>query len=67
VDFLDGLKVKPQIVFITSKAEYAMKALMMMDYLQNLLQSIGSTHLKRAIDLHLLKKENKEEEGEHIL
>jgi DNA-binding LytR/AlgR family response regulator len=22
----DGLKVKPQIVFITSKAEYAMKA-----------------------------------------
>jgi two-component system LytT family response regulator len=25
-DFLDGLKVKPQIIFITSKAEYAMKA-----------------------------------------
>ena len=25
-DFLDGLKTKPQIIFITSKAEYAMKA-----------------------------------------
>jgi DNA-binding LytR/AlgR family response regulator len=24
--FLDGLKIKPQIVFITSKAEYALKA-----------------------------------------
>jgi two-component SAPR family response regulator len=33
-DFLDGLKVKPQIVFITSKAEYAMKAFDYdMDYL----------------------------------
>jgi DNA-binding LytR/AlgR family response regulator len=43
---LDGLKVKPQIVFITSKAEYAMKAFDYdaTDYLQNLLQSIGSTH-----------------------
>jgi two-component SAPR family response regulator len=36
-DFLDGLKVKPQIVFITSKAEYAMKAFDYdaTDYLQN--------------------------------
>jgi two-component system LytT family response regulator len=26
-DFLDGLKIdKPQVIFITSKAEYAMKA-----------------------------------------
>jgi two-component SAPR family response regulator len=36
------LKTKPQIVFITSKAEYAMKAFDYdaTDYLQNLLQSI---------------------------
>ena len=25
-DLLDGLKIKPQIIFITSKAEYAVKA-----------------------------------------
>ena len=25
-DFIDGLKLKPQIIFITSKAEYALKA-----------------------------------------
>lgn len=25
-DFLDGLRIKPQIIFITSKAEYAMTA-----------------------------------------
>jgi DNA-binding LytR/AlgR family response regulator len=44
-DFLDGLKVKPQIVFITLKKEYAMKAFDdATDYLQNQLQSIGSTH-----------------------
>jgi two-component SAPR family response regulator len=59
---LDGLKVKPQIVFITSKAEYAMKAFDYdMDYLQNLLNRFNAS-VKRAIDLHLLKKENKEEE-----
>ena len=36
-DFLDGLKTKPQIIFITSKAEYAMKAFDYdaTDYLQN--------------------------------
>jgi two-component SAPR family response regulator len=66
-DFLDGLKVKPQIVFITS--EYAMKAF---DYdarttsVKPIAIDRFNASVKRAIDLHLLKKENKEEEGEHI-
>ncbi len=68
-DFLDGLKIKPQIVFITSKAEYAMKAFDYdaTDYLQKPI-SIDrfSASVKRAIDLHLLRRENKEDEGEHI-
>jgi DNA-binding LytR/AlgR family response regulator len=68
-DFLDGLKIKPQIIFITSKAEYAMKAFDYdaTDYLQKPI-SIDrfSSSVKRAIDLHLLKRENKEDEGEHI-
>lgn len=68
-DFLDGLKTKPQIIFITSKAEYAMKAFDYdaTDYLQKpiALERFNAS-VKRAIDLHLLKTENKEEEGEHI-
>ncbi|MGO4904217.1 LytR/AlgR family response regulator transcription factor [Flavobacterium sp. W20_MBD1_R3] len=68
-DFLDGLKVKPQIVFITSKAEYAMKAFDYdaTDYLQKPIAiDRFNASVKRAIDFHLLKKENKEDEGEHI-
>ncbi|MGL2993224.1 LytR/AlgR family response regulator transcription factor [Flavobacterium sp. TSSA_36] len=68
-DFLDGLKTKPQIIFITSKAEYAMKAFDYdaTDYLQKpiALERFNAS-VKRAIDLHLLKTENKEEEGDHI-
>lgn len=68
-DFLDGLKTKPQIIFITSKAEYAMKAFdyHATDYLQKpiALERFNAS-VKRAIDLHLLRTDNKEEEGEHI-
>ena len=68
-DFLDGLKVQPQIIFITSKAEYAMKAFDYdaTDYLQKPIAiDRFNASVKRAIDFHLLKKENKENEGEHI-
>jgi len=68
-DFLDGLKTKPQIVFITSKAEYAMKAFDYdaTDYLQKPISvERFNASVKRAIDFHSLKKENQEEEGEHI-
>ena len=68
-DFLDGLKVKPQIIFITSKAEYAIKAFDYdaTDYLQ---KPIGldrfNSSVKRALDFHSLKSESQEEDGEHI-
>jgi DNA-binding LytR/AlgR family response regulator len=68
-DFLDGLKIKPQIIFITSKSEYAMKAFDYdaTDYLQKPIAiDRFNASVKRAIDFHLLKKDNKEEEGEHI-
>ena len=68
-DFLDGLKVKPQIIFITSKAEYAMKAFDYdaTDYLQKpIALDRFNASVRRAMDFHMLKKENQEEEGEHI-
>jgi DNA-binding LytR/AlgR family response regulator len=68
-DFIDGLKVKPQVIFITSKAEYALKAFDYdaTDYLQKpiLLERFNAS-VKRAFDLHMMKSENHEEEGEHI-
>ncbi len=68
-DFLDGLKVKPQIIFITSKAEYALKAFDYdaTDYLQKPIAiDRFNASVKRAIDFYLLKKDNKDEEGDHI-
>lgn len=68
-DFLDGLKTKPQIVFITSKAEYAMKAFDYdaTDYLQKPIAiDRFNSSVKRALDLHMLKTDSKDEEGEHI-
>lgn len=68
-DFLDGLKIKPQIIFITSKAEYAIKAFDYdaTDYLQKPITiDRFNASVRRATDLYSLKKENKEDEGEHI-
>ncbi|HQK39294.1 MAG TPA: LytTR family DNA-binding domain-containing protein, partial [Flavobacterium alvei] len=68
-DFLDGLKTKPQIIFITSKAEYAMKAFDYdaTDYLQKpIAVDRFNASVKRAIDMHLLKSETHDEDGEHI-
>lgn len=65
-DFLDGLKVKPQIVFITSKAEYALKAFDYdaTDYLQKPISvERFNTSIKRVMDLHVLKNESHEAEG----
>jgi two-component system LytT family response regulator len=68
-DFIDGLKVKPQVIFITSKAEYALKAFDYdaTDYLQKpiVLERFNAS-VKRALDFHMMKRENYEEEGEHI-
>jgi two-component system LytT family response regulator len=68
-DFLDGLKAKPQIVFITSKAEYAVKAFDYdaTDYLQKpITVERFNSSVKRALDLYLLKSEIHEENGEYI-
>lgn len=67
--FLDGLNVKPQIIFITSKAEYALKAFDYdaTDYLQKpIAVDRFNASVKRAMDLYLLKFESAEEDGDHI-
>lgn len=68
-DFLDGLKTKPQIIFVTSKAEYAMKAFDYdaTDYLQKpIALDRFNASVKRAVDQYLYKHDNKDDEGEHI-
>lgn len=68
-DFLDGLKTKPQIIFVTSKAEYAMKAFDYdaTDYLQKPIAiERFNASVKRAVDQYLYKNDNKDDEGEHI-
>lgn len=68
-DFLDGLKQKPQIIFITSKADYAVKAFDYdaTDYLQKPISvDRFDSSVKRAIELHKLRHEITEEEGDYI-
>lgn len=68
-DFLDGLKNKPQIVFITSKSDYAVKAFDYdaTDYLQKpIAVERFDAAVKRAIDLYKLRTEGVEEEGDYI-
>ena len=68
-DFLDGLNKKPQIIFITSKAEYAMKAFDYdaTDYLQKpIAVDRFNASVKRAIEMYLLKSETHDEDSEHI-
>ena len=65
-DFLDDLKVKPQIVFITSKSEYAIKAFDYdaTDYLQKpITLDRFNASVQRAMEFHKL---NMEDENEHI-
>lgn len=69
-NLLDGLKEKPQIIFITAKAEYAVKAFDYdaTDYLQKpITKERFNAAIKRAMDMHMLRKDTGfEEEGEHI-
>lgn len=68
-DFIDGLKDKPQVVFISSKADYALKAFAYeaVDYLQKPIESDRFNFaVKRVCDLHMLKKENTDEDGGFI-
>jgi len=69
-NLLDGLKEKPQIIFITAKAEYAVKAFDYdaTDYLQKpITKERFNAAVKRAMDMYILRKDTGfEEEGEHI-
>lgn len=67
-NLLDGLKNKPQTIFITSKAEYAVKAFDYdaTDYLQKpITKERFIIAVKRALDMHSLRKDNIEEEVEN--
>ncbi len=67
---LDGLKVKPQIVFITSKADYAVKAFdyEATDFLQKpISKERFQKAVKKALELHQLRNEVHEDHGESII
>jgi DNA-binding LytR/AlgR family response regulator len=68
-NFLDALKVKPQIVFVTAKTDYALKAFEYnaTDYLQKpvSLERFNTT-VKRALENYSLTHEPPVESGEHI-
>lgn len=68
-NLIDGLKDKPQIIFITAKAEYALKAFEYeaTDYLQKpLTKDRFNQAIKKAVALHKLRKDSLDEEPEHI-
>lgn len=69
-DLLDGLKAKPQIVFITSKADYAVKAFdyEATDFLQKPISKERFLKaVKKALELHQLRNEIPEDQGEAII
>lgn len=69
-DLLDGLKEKPQIIFITSKSDYALKAFdyEATDFLQKPISKERFLKaVKKAIDLHQLRNEINEDLGEAII
>ncbi|MGG7034288.1 MAG: LytR/AlgR family response regulator transcription factor [Flavobacterium sp.] len=68
-ELLDVLKNKPQIIFITSKAEFAIKAFEYnaTDFLQKpITPERFNESIKRSLELHALKNNTSEGEGEHI-
>ena len=69
-DFLDGLKVKPQIIFITVKTEYALKAFdyNATDYLHKpLSRERFNLAVAKAFNLYNLKKDtNNDDDNEFI-
>jgi two-component system, LytTR family, response regulator len=70
-DLIDGLKIKPLIVFITSKADYALKAFdySALDFLQ---KPIKKTRFlvaaKKALEMHhLIHVQTHDENGPHLI
>ena len=69
-DLLDGLKTKPQIIFITSKADYAAKAFdyEATDFLQKPLSKERFIKaVKKASELHALRYDIPQDQGENIV
>ncbi len=70
-DLLDGLKTKPQIIFITSKADYAVKAFdyEATDFLQKpITKERFLKAVKKALTLYELQKDNSNNgKGESII
>ena len=68
-DFIDGLKIKPQVIFITSKPEYAVKAFdyEATDYLQKPINAVRfDASIKKALNKQLLLIEAPMENSDHI-
>lgn len=68
-DLLDGLKSRPQIIFVSAKSDYALKAFdyAAVDYLQKPVNKERfNKAVQKAIEMHQMKKEGAEEEGEFI-
>ncbi|AXG74317.1 DNA-binding response regulator [Flavobacterium arcticum] len=68
-DLLDGLKARPQIIFVSAKSDYALRAFeyAAIDYLHKpLTKDRFNKAAQKAIELHQMKKETPEEEGEFI-
>jgi DNA-binding LytR/AlgR family response regulator len=69
-DLLDGLKMKTQIIFITSKADYAVKAFdyEATDFLQKPISKERFLKaVKKALELHQLRSDAQEDLGEAII
>jgi DNA-binding LytR/AlgR family response regulator len=68
-DLLDGLKTRPQIIFVSAKSDYALKAFdyAAIDYLHKpVSKDRFEKAVQKAIDHKLMRKETPEEEGEFI-
>jgi two-component system, LytTR family, response regulator len=68
-DLLDGLKNRPQIIFVSSKSDYALRAFdyAALDYLQKpVTKERFNKAIQKALDIRKLSKDSPEEEGEFI-
>lgn len=68
-DLLDGLKTRPQIIFVSSKSDYALKAFdyAAIDYLHKpITKDRFNKAVQKAIESNLRKKENPDDDGEFI-
>ena len=68
-DLLDGLKTRPQIIFVSAKSDYALKAFdyAAIDYLHKpVAKDRFNKAVQKAIELHQMKKDGPEDEGEFI-